>query len=49
LAYDISKTSFNLGTKLSTKTVIKPQRKNRVVKKMSALLYDLLVDMIKFY
>ena len=48
LAYDISKTSFNLGTKLSTKTVIKPQRKNRVVKKMSALLYDLLVDMINF-
>ena len=37
-AYDISKTSFNLGTKLSTKTVINPQRKNNVVKNINALL-----------
>ena len=38
-----------LGLRLSTNTVIKPQRKNKVVKKISALLYDLFVDIIKLY
>ena len=37
-AYDISKTSFNRGIKESTKTVINPQRKNKIVKNINALL-----------
>ena len=43
-AYDISKTSFNLGIKESTNTVINPHKKNKDVKNIKADLYDLFVD-----
>jgi len=35
-AYDISKTSFNLGIKESTNTVINPHKKNKEVKNINA-------------